>query len=114
MREFSCRDKDGIEVICTKDTWVNHIIAEHPEMGGCQAHVKTAIERPYQIYQDGRNPNKKNVYKPFILPKPFHTQYLRVTIKYRKRVFGGLRGYVSTAFACQGKRKGDILIWEEQ
>ena len=114
MEVFRCLDKDSISVICSGDTWNNHIVAEHLEMGGCEAHVKAAIEKPYQIYQDQRHLNTKIIYKPFVLPKPYHNQYLRVAIKYRKRRFGGLRGYVSTAFACQNKRRGDILIWEEQ
>lgn len=111
---FRCRDKDNVIVICTKDTWENHIVAEHSEMKGCEVIVKAAIEKPYQIYQDGRHPNQKNFYKPFVLPKPFHTQYLRIAVKYRKRMFRELRGHVSTAFACQKKRKGDILIWQQQ
>lgn len=113
MVQFRCWDKDGVEVVCNRDTWENHVIAEHPEMKECEAHVKASIEKPYQVYQDGRHPDTKIIYKPFILPKPFHTQYLRVAIKYRQRLFGRLRGYVSTAFPCSGKRKGDILIWEE-
>jgi hypothetical protein len=112
MAGFTCQDKDGTEIICTADNWKNHIVSEHPEMGGCEAHVKT-IEKPYQVYQDARNINRKVVYKPFILPKPFHTQYLRVAIEYKKRRFGHIRGYVVTAFSCTGIRKGDILLWEE-
>lgn len=111
---FRCRDKDNVIIICPEDTWKNHIVAEHPEMEGCEAYVKAAIEKPYQIYQDGRHSNRKNIYRPFILPKPFQTQYLRVGIEYRQKFFGELRGYVRTAFPCQGKRKGDILIWQEQ
>lgn len=110
---FQCTDKDGITVVCSKDTWNNHIVAEHPEMEGCAANVKAAIEKPYHIYQDGRHPHIRIIYRPFILPKPFDRQYLRVAIKYRTRRFGGRRGYVSTAFPCINKRKGDILIWEE-
>lgn len=111
--QFRCLDKDGVEVSCSRDCWENHIVAEHPEMRGCEVHVKTAIEKPYQIYQDPRHPNTRIIYKPFILPEPFHTQYLRVAVKYRQRLFRGLRGYVLTAFPCAGKRKGDIFIWEE-
>ncbi len=114
MDVFRCLDKDGITVICPRDTWENHIVFEHPEMIGCELHVKETIEKPYQVYQDPRHPNQKNIYRPFILPKPFHTQYLRVAIKYRKRRFGNSVGYISTAFACQNKKKGDILIWEEK
>ena len=114
MGEFSCRDKDNIEIVCSDDCWENHITAEHPEMMGWEAYVKTTIENPYQIYQDGRHPKRKTYYRPFILPKPFHTQYLRVVVEYRKRRFRGVRGYVVTSFPCQGIREGDILIWESR
>ena len=114
MTKFQCRDKDNVAIICTEDNWESHIVSEHPEMKGCEVHTKIAIEKPYRIYQDPRHPNRKIIYKPFILPKPFNTQYLRVAIEYRKRRFGDLRGYVVTAFACSGIRKGDILIWEGQ
>lgn len=109
---IKCQDKDGNAIVCSNDTWYNHIVAEHPEIRGCEAHVKTAIEKPYQVYQDHRNLQKRSIYKPFILPKPFHTQYLRVVIEYKQSFFGHIRGYVRTAFACTDKRKGDILIWE--
>ena len=89
------------------------MVSEHPEMEGCEMIVKTAIEKPYQIYQDGRHANRRNIYKPFVLPKPFHTQFLRVAIEYRKRkITRKLQGYVLTAFPSPTKRKGDILIWE--
>jgi len=110
---FECKDKDGIAVVCSDDTWYNHIVAEHPEMKGCEAYVKAAIEKPYQIYQDGRNPRIRNIYQPFILPKPYNQYYLRVAVKYRQRMFRDPKGYVSTAFPCVNKKKGDILIWEE-
>lgn len=110
---FESVDKDGILVKCTKDTWYKHIVAEHPEMKGWEAYVKAAIEKPYQIYQDGGHPEVRIIYKPFILPSPYNRYYLRVAIRYRRRAFGKLRGYVSTAFPCVNKRKGDILIWEE-
>jgi hypothetical protein len=112
---FRCKDKDGIIVICKQDTWENHIVSGHAEMEGCEMIVKTAIEKPYQVYQDGKHTNKRIIYKPFVLPKPFHTQYLRVAIEYhRGKINRKLQGYVCSAFACQTKKKGDILIWEGQ
>ena len=84
-------------------------------MCGWEAYVETTIKQPYRIYQPPRKPKEKALYKPFILPKPFHMQYLRVVIKYEKRKFRkNPRGYVITAFPCTTVRKGDILIWEEK
>lgn len=114
MPQLECQDRDGIRVICTESNWENHVVSEHPELRGCELHVKTTIETPHRIYQDSRHPNRRNLYKPFILPKPFHTQWLRVVIEYKKPLFGDIRGEVVTAFACTGVRQGDILIWQEQ
>jgi hypothetical protein len=108
---FQCRDRDGVLIACTRQCWENHILAKHPEMGGCEAHVKAAIEDPYQVYQDANDISHRVIYKPFILPPPFHTQYLRVAIVYKNRVFRGLKGYVLSAFPCFNIKKGDILIW---
>ena len=112
MNILECHDKDGVRVVCDEDTWNNHIIAEHPEMNGCEAYVKVAIERPYQIYQDSSNVNKRVIYKPFILPEPFHRWYLRVVIEYKKRPLRKMTGYVRTAFSCQNKKRDQILLWE--
>lgn len=111
---FKCKDKDGSVVICTKHTWENHIVAEHPEMKRWKSYVKDAIEKPYQIYQDGRNPDRQVIYKPFVLPPPYQLQYLRVVIEYRESERESRKGYVVTAFPCQGQRKGDILLWTEK
>jgi hypothetical protein len=73
MNIFECADKDGVAVVCTEETWNNHIIGEHPEIIGCEAIIRAAIENPHEIYQDGVHPNTRNIYKPFVLPKPFNT-----------------------------------------
>ena len=108
---FRCKDKDGIWVSCSQVCWDIHILSDHHEMKGCEVYVQTAISNPYQIYQDSANIRKKIIYKPFILPKPFHTQYLRVVIEYKRKPFSGLKGYVLSAFPCANIKKGDILIW---
>ena len=82
-------------------------------MIGCEAVVKAVIEQPYRVYQDKRHLHRRVFYKPFVLPRPFHTQYLRVVVQYKERRFGSKRGHVMTAFACTQVREGDILLWEE-
>ena len=108
---FQCLDRDGILVTCSQECWDIHILATHPDMKGCEVYVRTAIENPYQIYQDSKDINKRIIYKPYILPKPYNQQYLRVAIEYKHRIFKGLRGYVLSAFPCINIKKGDILIW---
>jgi hypothetical protein len=109
---FQCRDTNNVIVICDKDIWKNHIVSEHPEMSGQESCVQATITLPYQIYQDTRHTNRKNYYRPFVLPAPFNMLYLRVGIEYKNSKFRGYRGFVLTAFSCPGIRKGDILIWQ--
>jgi len=80
-------------------------------MKGCEAYVKAAIENPYQVYQDSTHIKQKIIYKPFILPKPFNLQYLRVALEYEVKKFRTLRGYVHSAYPCINIKKGDILLW---
>ena len=83
-------------------------------MKGCEAHAKATIEKPYIVCQDPRHTDRRILYKPFILPRPYHTQYLRVAVKYERRPLKGLRGYVLTAFPCTSRRQGDIVVWQDQ
>lgn len=110
---FECNDKDGIVVVCPEDTWVNHILGEHPEIKGCEECVKEAIGNPYKIEQDADFANRVILYKPFVLPKPYHLQYLRICIAYRKSIFGKTRGCVITAFSARGTKKGEKLVWQK-
>ena len=111
---FRCTDRDGIEIMCTKDTWQNHIVAEHPEMIGCESYVKQTIENPDCVYEDFKYKSTKNFYTSPTLPTQVSYPYLRVSVKYHKNVLGKTRGYVKSAFPCVSKRKGDRLIWEKQ
>lgn len=111
MNNIQCYDKDGTAVVCKRNYWEAHIIDAHPEMKGCEGHVKATIESPYQIYQDSTHPNRRILYRPFILPKPYDRQYLRVAIDYRHRRWKKPRGYVVTAFSSANIKKGDILVW---
>lgn len=111
---FCCQDKDGRIVFCSNEIWEGHIVSEHPEMKGCETIVQATIQSPYRIYQDAIHPRRRVLYKPFVLPKPFNTQFLRVVIEYKSKRFKGIVGNVITAFSCAGIRQGDILLWENK
>ena len=109
---FECRDRDGTRVVCSRETWDRHIVPEHPEMKGCQDSAVETITSPYQVYQDKNFSARRILYRPFVLPRPYDQQYLRVVIEYkRRRLSKRYTGYVLTAFPVQNRRKGDILLW---
>jgi len=49
MNIIDCFDKDGIKVVCDEGTWYNHILAEHPEMTGCEEIIKATINNPWKF-----------------------------------------------------------------
>ena len=112
MNILKCQDKDRIPVVCSDDTWNKHILPKHPEIDGCEAHVKAVIEHPRLVYQDSTDLNKLILYSPAVLPKASHSRYLRVAISYKNNRFLGKRGYIESAMGCWNIRKGDILVWE--
>ena len=114
MDLFRCRDKDGIDIVCYRNTWINHIVQQHPEMNGKEILVKAVIENPDEIYQDSTWPDTRNIYNPAVLPEPFDKYYLKICLEYRVNFGGKKRGYVKTAFACLRIKKGDILIWKRE
>lgn len=109
---FNGKDKDGHTVVCSRGWWEKHIINRHPEVADWLAHIQTAIQDPYQVYQDRTNLNRKIYYRPFILPPPFSTQYLRIAIQYKQKITGQITGFIVTAFPCSNIKEGDILIWQ--
>jgi hypothetical protein len=114
MNILECKDIYGITVVCSKDTWEKHIVPKHPEMEGCEAHVKAVIQHPRQIYQDSNNLDKLIIYNSAVLQKASHTRYIRVIINYKKHKFLGKRGYIESALGCWNIKRGDILIWENK
>lgn len=111
---IQCTDKDGISIACSKGTWDDHIVDEHPEMDGLASYVRTTIEEPYWIYQSATDARRKIFYRHFVFPAPLKLQFVRVVIEYKTARFRNkLQGYVVTSFLCMRIREGDILLWEE-
>jgi hypothetical protein len=46
---FQTKDVWGNPVHCTQENWVTHIVVEHPELIGREAHVQQAIEDPDRV-----------------------------------------------------------------
>ena len=110
--DFNAVDRDGVSVHCRHDTWARHIVDEHREMEDQQGAVIGAIGNPAYIYQSERYPQRRLLYRPFILPKPFDRTYLLVVIEYRTSR-GQRRGEVVTAFSAFNIKQRDILIWSK-
>jgi hypothetical protein len=111
---FECTDRHGVRIVCSRSTWDGHIVAEHPEMQGCESCVVQAVEAPQLVYQDRGHPDRRVIYRRFILPEPYQHSYLRVVVDYKKmRLRKRYTGYVLTAFPVENTRKGDTLLWSQ-
>ena len=87
-------------------------MAEHPEMRGCEALTKAAIENPDEIRQDKRYGNRRVFYKLVKFQCWQKPQILRVVIEYTQRTFHKTKaGRVVTAMASFHFRPGEVLLW---
>ena len=110
--DFEAADRDGVPIRCRHDTWASHIIDEHLEMQDQQGAVVTTIRDPAYIYQSSRYPNRRLLYRPFVLPAPYYQSYALVVIDYRGS--GSRRtGEVVSAYSTANIKTRDILIWSK-
>ena len=66
---------------------------------------------PDIICQDKDFNDRRVFYKQCVLPD-LGSQYLRVIVKYERTVFKN-RGLIRTAFASDGTKKGETVIWKK-
>lgn len=110
--EFSCADRNGVTIICSRECWSKHIIASHLEIADQQGLIKAIIEKPGGEYQDVRHVDTKSYYKQLVLPTVGNT-LVKVSIEYRK-VMGKDRGFVKTAYATDKVKKGEVWLWGQK
>jgi hypothetical protein len=111
---LECRDRDGVRVVCSKDTWEKHIAPNHDEVKGREAVVKATVENPIRVYRDKDFANRKLFYTRGLLPDVHKGDYLRVVVEYKKKRLSETEvGYLRSAFSCTGIREGDELLWSQ-
>jgi hypothetical protein len=101
---FRVRDYQGVEVVCSRQHWVEKIVARHPDMAGREQEVIEAIAEPEAVFRDRDFPSRK--------------------IHVRRSAGGGLltvavveyatsetEALLVTAFRRDRPRHGDVLIY---
>ena len=106
--EFTCIDRNGIAIACSRECWSKHVTV-HPEILGQQELIKIIITHPLSEYQDVRHVDTRNYYKSVVLPGIGNT-LVKVSIQYSKK-YGRERGFVKTAYATDNIKKGEIWLW---
>lgn len=104
---FEVQDNDGDYVRCDVKTWKRKIVREHPELAGCEAQARQAVDEPDLIFRDRDYPDRRAFLKLGTI-RP--NLYLRVVVEYSLGE-GTFQGRVVTAFLTPDLREGDTLLW---
>jgi hypothetical protein len=100
---FQVDDPTGKSVVCSVETWEQHVLANRPWMAGWEDRVRKTIENPtYGIYEDAAHP-KRRIYYSMHSSK---TRYLKVVVQ-----FDAASGILITAFPTNDMKAGEYLIW---
>lgn len=103
---FETTDPRSQQVICTENTWNNHILRNRPWMVGWEEDIRRTIEEPsIGIYQDA-DFEDRNIYYRLHKGKD---RYIKVVVAFDEN---GL-GEVITAFSTDTPKSGEKLIWPE-
>jgi len=108
--ESTCEEPRGIIVSCSKEQWEH--IANHKEMVEQQGIVKAILEKPDFICQCPDFKNRNAFYKRIVLQSVSDT-YIRIVVRYRRKSIKNKRGYLVTALATDGAKKGEVVIWKK-
>lgn len=108
INEYSCLDRNGVPVYCSRECWAKHICI-HAEMIGQQELIKLIIKSPMSEYQDVRHVDTRNLYKTVVLPLIGST-LVKVSIRY-ERLHVRERGFVKTAYATNRVKAGEVWLW---
>ena len=107
-------DPEGGLVVCHEDTWTEHIVAEHAEMTNRMSWVEETIKEPLAIYASARDTNSKVFHRQYDFGASLGNAMLRVVVRYKKKwVVGRTAGTIITAYAANGPKVGEVLIWPQ-
>jgi hypothetical protein len=104
---FSVADPRGRKIICSAETWNNHIVANHPSMDGREDAIIATISNPELgfIYQDKFYPNRHIYYRR----QSRGRAYWKAVVEFDDEDESD--GRVVTAFPCDSKKSGELMIW---
>lgn len=77
---FTTTDPLNRKIICTSDTWNNHIVKGHVIMQNNINAVKETIEKPEVIYKSNQSP-VRNVYFSKVPSSTFPKLYTKVVVE---------------------------------
>lgn len=104
--EFTCKDRNGILISCSRECWVKHV-SIHAEIS--KGIIQVVIESPLSEYQDVRHIDTRSFYKQVVLPAIGNT-LIKVSVQYTSK-YGRDRGFIKTAYATDRVKKGEVWLW---
>lgn len=101
---FEVTDPRGRNVVCTEDSWNEHILSNRPWMRGWEDLVKDTIQNPYMgIFEDSDFNNRHIYYSR----QQGRERYLKVVVQFDENETGS----VITAYTTDSPKRGEKLIW---
>jgi len=106
---FETTDPRGKRVVCTEETWIFHVLDEHPQMEDSEEDVKKTIEEPTysMIYQDKDYP-ERHIYYQKQIGLGTYPYYIKAVVEFLSDEYGEL----VTSFVTDSPKDGEILIWK--
>jgi|SRR5579859_4627349 len=104
---FQATDPRGRIIICTLETWLFHILSNHPELAESADDIRRAIEKPQYgfIYRDVDYENRDIYYY-----RPSSQKYSYIVVVEFDEMN---RGEVITAYRISKRKSGERIIWPE-
>ena len=102
---FRVPDYEGVDVVCSRDQWVNKIVRVHADLDGRDRDVADAIERPAMVLQDRDHTDRKH----HMVGTPTG-HWLKVVVVYEPGPHAS-QGRVLTAFHHRRMRRGDSVLY---
>ncbi|MBI2760019.1 MAG: hypothetical protein HYX51_01170 [Chloroflexi bacterium] len=108
---FRATDPSGVDIECAEQNWLDHV-ERHPEIVGRESWVQETIQQPMGIYQSTSHADRQVYYRQYDFGRPLGRAYLRVIVAYNEvGPAGRTTGFVVSAHAAIGPRKGEVMIW---
>lgn len=102
---FTVTDPRGKTVICTADSWHNHILSRHPYLSERLEIVKNTITGPtYGIFGDAHHPDRQVYY----YRQSARPRYMKVIVRDMDTHL-----IIITAFETDSMKSGEKLLWTQ-
>ncbi|MGC4106433.1 MAG: hypothetical protein QM753_08775 [Thermomicrobiales bacterium] len=106
MTISSCRDRNGVWVTCSSDTWEVHVLYRHPDMDDYKAEVIQTITSPDAEFEDADYTHRTCFYSRRGIVPDYPDAMIKVVVEYTDG-----QGELKTTFLAETHKPGETLRW---